>query len=447
MGCEQYQAQFTDFLEATLPEAEWRELEAHLRACPACAADIKQFRQTVSALRGLEVMEPPRQLLRAISAQVASAAASPKPVTVALRPPRRSFSWRVAGTLAGACAALVAVIMVARPGLQPPPVALPAAGGPVATLPPAASAPAAAIPAPAATAPALSAPATSAPAAALRPTPRPATRATASRGARPTVRRLPFAPQPGAPTAAPPVVAEAATTGAGPAGSAGPETAKFGGVPLPSMEGAGSADRSRPAAPGAVVFGAMATPSAVRAVGVDIKVTPPSERVVDTWGTVRISLIPEGAVPQASVRVIGSESLEVRQAQVYSGPLAAQTAKQVTAQVRAKSAGDHALRVVVRSDTPVVNTDLPVRITGYREAPSPGQTRRAFSSVRLADAVAQVAGDGGLRVWVTPELAERRVSADFSEGVSVAAALRLLATMADGRLERANGEYRLVAAR
>ena len=214
--------------------------------------------------------------------------------------------------------------------------------------------------------------------------------------------------------------------------------------------GGGSADRGPgPLAatpPGAVTFGAAAAASAVRAVGVDIEVTPPAERVVNTWGTVRIALIPEGAVPQASVRVVGSEGLEVQREQVYSGPLAAHVAKQVTAQVRARGAGDHALRVVVSSDTPVVNTDLPVRITGYRDAPQPGQTRREFHSVRLADAVAQVAADGGMQVWVPPELADRRVTADFSEGVGVSAALRLLARMADGRLERENGEYRLVAA-
>src|ERR1035437_10006767 len=107
MDCEQYQAQFTDFLEATLPEVQWRELEGHLRQCPTCAADIKYFRQTVGALREMEVVEPPRQLLRAISAKVASIAAADAAAQVVhvqpVRPVRRPFSWRVAGSLAGAC--------------------------------------------------------------------------------------------------------------------------------------------------------------------------------------------------------------------------------------------------------------------------------------------------------------------------------------------------------
>jgi hypothetical protein len=62
----------------------------------------------------------------------------------------------------------------------------------------------------------------------------------------------------------------------------------------------------------------------------------------------------------------------------------------------------------------------------------------------LAEAARQVAVDGGVSVSVAPELAGKRVTADFSDGMSVSAALRLLAQMADGRLERSGGEYRLV---
>jgi hypothetical protein len=193
----------------------------------------------------------------------------------------------------------------------------------------------------------------------------------------------------------------------------------------------------------ATTFGGPPPPAPSHAVGVDIKVTPPADRQVDTWGTVSISITPQGNVGHANVRVVGGDALEVRSQQVYSGPLVGGEAKRVSARVRAHEPGAHALHVIVTSDTPVVNSDLPVSLPGYYAAAHAGQTHRQFRSVPLTEAVQQVAADGGFSVQVSQMLAGRRITADFSGGLSARAALRLLAQMADGTLTKTDSGYRL----
>ena len=430
MGCEQYQAQFTDFLEATLPETEWRELESHLRQCPTCAADIKRFRQTVGALHGLEVVEPPRHLSRALSTRIAELAQvtveAPAPVRVQVRP---AFSWRLAGSLAGACLALAVIVFVGVHGMRTPteiPVASPAAVAPAAPE-------AAEVPATSGGPADLSAPATETPTPEAAPASAPrreATPAPASRPARATPLAVSQAAAPARQSPAPGASEAASTPPPSPA--------------TPPIEKSTTPQRTE--AGGPVAFGAAGGGAVTpRAVGVDISVDPPGSRVVNSWGTIGISNVPEGDVPRARVRVIGGEGLEVRGGNpAYLGSLSGGQSRRLSAEIRARRAGDLSLRVVVTSDTPVVNTDLAVRIPGYRAAVLSGQTQRQFRSVPLAEAARQIAADGGLKVTVAPALAGRRNTADFSRGVSASSALRLLAQMADGRLEHSDGEYHLV---
>jgi len=353
-------------------------------------------------------VEPPRQLLRTISAKVASiAAAEAQAQVVAVRPVRRPFSWRVAGSLAGACLALVAIIFVGVHGRPGAPIA-------PAIAPPAATESAAAVPAPTPPVPATTESAT------LATLPKPG----APQPAQAAIRTSPV----------PRILPQRGETK-----SMSPPAPATRNLVVPSgpfhMTGEG---------PQATSFGLEApAPTRPRAVGVDIRVTPPAERQVETWGTVTISITPQGNVGRARVRVVGGDALEVSREQVYVGPLSAGAAKQVTARVRAHAPGAHALHVIVTSDTPVVDTDLPVKIGGYYAAARSGQTYRQFHSVTLSEAAQAVAGDGGLCVEISPLLAGRRITADFSAGLSAHAALRLLAQMTDATLEKTDGGYRL----
>ncbi len=47
---EEFELQFSDYLEGTLAAKERAELEAHLASCPACRAAHAEFEQTMQAL-------------------------------------------------------------------------------------------------------------------------------------------------------------------------------------------------------------------------------------------------------------------------------------------------------------------------------------------------------------------------------------------------------------
>jgi anti-sigma factor RsiW len=46
--CRQVVELVTDYLEGTLPRAERRRFERHLRACPNCTAYLEQMRVTIA---------------------------------------------------------------------------------------------------------------------------------------------------------------------------------------------------------------------------------------------------------------------------------------------------------------------------------------------------------------------------------------------------------------
>jgi anti-sigma factor RsiW len=56
---EAFEAQFSDYLEDSLPEAERQKIAAHLEECEGCAAAYEEFKQAMSALSGLHRMSAP----------------------------------------------------------------------------------------------------------------------------------------------------------------------------------------------------------------------------------------------------------------------------------------------------------------------------------------------------------------------------------------------------
>ena len=69
MVCRELVEVVTDYLEGTLPDADRRRLEDHLRDCPYCATYIEQMRQTIETLGKLTAEsiapETRRELLEA----------------------------------------------------------------------------------------------------------------------------------------------------------------------------------------------------------------------------------------------------------------------------------------------------------------------------------------------------------------------------------------------
>jgi anti-sigma factor RsiW len=51
-----------DFIEGQLPPGEHADLERHLSRCPACLAQVKTYRSTVSLLRTIKDDDLPKEL-------------------------------------------------------------------------------------------------------------------------------------------------------------------------------------------------------------------------------------------------------------------------------------------------------------------------------------------------------------------------------------------------
>ena len=61
-GCPNVVRLLADFIEGQLPPAEHSELEQHLSRCPACLAQVKTYRSTVSLLRTITDADLPKEL-------------------------------------------------------------------------------------------------------------------------------------------------------------------------------------------------------------------------------------------------------------------------------------------------------------------------------------------------------------------------------------------------
>ncbi|MBI4868675.1 MAG: FecR domain-containing protein [Candidatus Wallbacteria bacterium] len=127
-GCEETQAQLSDYAEGELGDAAGCRIEEHLRSCRACAGELTLIRALVSGLHKIPEETAPPAVLAAISRRLRE---RPSP---ALRPaalPAWLTSWRLAAAGAFAAMAIVAVITMApdRRAAGPTPVV-------VATRPP-----------------------------------------------------------------------------------------------------------------------------------------------------------------------------------------------------------------------------------------------------------------------------------------------------------------------
>ncbi|MCU0722199.1 MAG: zf-HC2 domain-containing protein [Planctomycetes bacterium] len=62
MDCKSLRERISDYLDGQLPDAERRELAAHLDACQACRAEVEAFQKTVDLVRDLPLTPAPEGL-------------------------------------------------------------------------------------------------------------------------------------------------------------------------------------------------------------------------------------------------------------------------------------------------------------------------------------------------------------------------------------------------
>ena len=73
MQCVEYEALLAEALDGTLHGATLAAFEAHQRSCPACRTKVEEATAGMHWLKGLEEVEPPRNLVHNILAQTIGA--------------------------------------------------------------------------------------------------------------------------------------------------------------------------------------------------------------------------------------------------------------------------------------------------------------------------------------------------------------------------------------
>jgi len=430
MKCDRCQEQFTDYLEGSLPAPQREQIAAHLRQCPDCAEELEAFRRTVAALRGLEEVAPPANLLSRINLAVAAQAQPARP--------RFRLSWQRLGAAAAAAALVVgfvAVFSYQRIG----PVSERFGGQPAGTV--------------------------------QRPVERavpdeesPAELAEAGE------EKVASVPLPAAPTMEESIPTgtgskpkelsgEEQPTGGGGPGLAGDDTTKHAAVPeieAPEEDGLTRGGVGGLAAPavekrvtlGGGPYGGSSTPPAMANVeaGARVVITPPplTERIVGKPVQVGVTIQPQANVESAVVQVQPQGSLRLADDRpiIYQGPLPADKPKQLSFGIIASETGTQQCRVEVSSELPGVAASTTVAIPGF-EPPPKHVTTQIFEDTPLDEAIRAVAREADVKVTVGEGLEQKLVTYDFSGGVPAEAALRVLAELGGCQLDVEDGAYRI----
>ncbi len=131
MNHEDYQARIDAYVDGTLPESERRGLEAHLKTCSECAAEVDGIRALLDRTRDLpRSIAPERDLWPEIEMRAGletEAASVPEPA----RTTRMSWTWGRAVAMAAALAIVAGGVFLMSRDRDPRPPAT----APVATLP------------------------------------------------------------------------------------------------------------------------------------------------------------------------------------------------------------------------------------------------------------------------------------------------------------------------
>lgn len=121
MKCEEAQERLDDYVDGTLPEAVFQEVELHIAGCSACRADETALRELLARAGNLpREMQPPRDLWSGIRERIDPAGR----LAPRMRPERPSARWWTFGFLAAAAVVVVALVStwtnVGGPGTSQP---------------------------------------------------------------------------------------------------------------------------------------------------------------------------------------------------------------------------------------------------------------------------------------------------------------------------------------
>lgn len=402
MDCLNCQEHFAEMLEGATGEATVAA-HSHLAGCEDCRRAFAAYQRTVAAVRDLPLVAPPAFVLPGIYSALNL-----------LTPRRRPFValWQplTAGLSLAACLALVVWAVVLGPQAQFAPVAGP--GGGTARLG------------------ANSAASRGEAGASLS---RPGSPRSARLRAEANTRRLPAARRAGARLALAPTVPQLPAMGNW-AGAFEPEV-------FPGARTFGAADAVVPATP---VAPAPPTPGPIQ-----LTFTPPAERSVGVPVVGELVIDSQGTY-DATVRVMGQRGLRVpnaREGVLYSGPVQKGKPLRLPVKLLAVQSGTQRLRLVVEANLAEARTELEVIVPGFTgeltNAGSVVVTLR-FVETPLRQAARELAAASGARVVVHEGVPEVHITQDYSAGVPVAAALRVLAEAADSRVEERDGVFHLL---
>jgi len=110
LPCTQFEALLAEAIDGSLAAPEMVQFEAHAQACPDCGPMFAEAREGMLLLRGLEELDPPRNLVRNILIAT-SGAEETQSVAAA---PQAGFGERVRGWLQPVLAPVVATVRQPR---------------------------------------------------------------------------------------------------------------------------------------------------------------------------------------------------------------------------------------------------------------------------------------------------------------------------------------------
>jgi len=190
--------------------------------------------------------------------------------------------------------------------------------------------------------------------------------------------------------------------------------------------------------------------------GAVITILPPASCVVGRSAWISIAIAADVAARSAQLRVLSSAGVEVTGADdglVYNGPIERGRTLRVPVEIISERPGPARLRVTLRSDKPELIASIPVITppfvtqTGV-ESPRQAAARTIsfdFHETPLRQAFEEIASETGAHISAGQGVGNLPVTIDFSRGVPLEAALRILADTAGCTVVRNRDIYRIEA--
>lgn len=456
MTCQECRDKFTDLVENSLPPEVDAELRAHLESCAECRRLLAEFWGVVEAVRDLPTEEPPAALREQVRWAVQERAAERAQASRA-----RRVRYAVGGLAAAAAAAVIVWAGMLYygeeqfPSREQPPISVgPEPGEREPTAEEAVAEPGAeeavpgeaAVPGEEVVAPAEEAEVAAVTAVAEREGPAPPT---------PTERAAVREERGGG--VAEPAEAERAEAAGPPArmgrGAAPPSgmhrvrRTPTGGWVWDTEGAEEEADRAGEPKYFAVEAGTAAR--RVTAAGptqVDIRVVPPTRRVVGEVVAATVVVTPDQDVASATVTVEDAGGLEIVGAPdsvIYRGPLTGGQRTELSVRLRAKRVGSYKLAIRLKSTAPALNTRVVSPIVGFRLPLSPAErlVTFKFTNTLIREALAKIAAASQMQVTISDEVDSQRIALDFSAGVPARVALVIVADAGGYQVREENGHF------